>query len=153
MTTGIQYAEPWVVPPSYEMLQRLGPRDAWAEIHRNVWILEPRIPVAVYHQLPGEVQQFYRAIYRGGKRNVGEGSTTFEIDTFTDEGVSDPHAYWLDIARCPESERIRWKVVTVKANFNEASDLLEYLELYEYTGGRDSEQFRIREAHTAWTPS
>jgi hypothetical protein len=149
MTTDIQYNEPWVVPPSYELLQRLGPRDAWAELNRNVWILEPRIPVAVYHQLPGEVQRFYRAIYGAGKKSIGA-APALEIEMFTDEGTSDPKVYWLDIAQCPEDERVRWRTIPAKVNFTEAADLLEYLELYRYTGDTDSEVYRIRDAHKAW---
>jgi len=112
----------------------------------NIWSssswLEPRITPEQYESLSQigwlsgkQIQACYSPVYMDFE--TGEDVDDPVIYKYADSKTPDNgrwklHAYWLDLSKCPPSERDRYRCLPNELNLKEAESLMEYRELYSW---------------------
>lgn len=132
---------PWVVSAN-DIDLRNAETDVWDCKAHDVYVLTERIDEELWAVQPPEIQELYRPAY---ERHEGSPTTYADSPSSPQDKLV---GYWLDIAKAPPAERVRWRELPAEMNLREAQESQHDVELYSWFG--DQLKYILRPAHDAW---
>lgn len=145
----MEFFPPWVASKDYVLSVPNGwASEAWRQVAPNIFCLEPRLTLEQFAMILRDsncLVECYKPVYVAGTIAVAEG---IERPFYTDKKVDGaaPISFWLDIEKCPPSERMRWPHFLEVLNLKEADGVMEAFELYEWK----AENIRFVLRNKAW---